>query len=127
VRPWHCAVTLVLVPDLLGTLRAHVWLIAPVEIYIILAYGLGLRTNRFLGIALSINVFLILIATVFLGWHYAIDGYVSIVGTAAIWWVVGIGVRRSVPRIAEEHSAALYGGRTSMDSDMVGNLNTEAI
>jgi len=56
---------------------------------------LGWRTNRFLGIALSINVVLILVATVFLGWHYAIDGYVSIVGTLVIWWIVGVGVRRT--------------------------------
>ncbi len=56
---------------------------------------LGWRTNRFLGIALSINVVLILFATVFLGWHYAIDGYVSIVGTVVIWWTVGHIIRRT--------------------------------
>jgi hypothetical protein len=57
---------------------------------------LGWRTNRFLGIALSINVGLILIATVFLGWHYAIDGYVSIIGTVAIWCIVGAVLQRVV-------------------------------
>jgi hypothetical protein len=31
---------------------------------------LGWRTNRILGTALSVNVGLVLIATVFLGWHY---------------------------------------------------------
>lgn len=62
---------------------------------------LGWRTNRFLGIALTINVVLILMATVFLGWHYAIDGYVSLVGTLVIWWVVGAVMRRAaVPSAA---------------------------
>jgi len=56
---------------------------------------LGWRTNRFLGIALSVNVGLILIATVFLGWHYAVDGYAAIVGTVAIWWIVGAIIQRT--------------------------------
>jgi membrane-associated phospholipid phosphatase len=56
---------------------------------------LGWRTNRFLGIALTINVALILMATVFLGWHYAVDGYASIVGTLVIWWAVGALIRRA--------------------------------
>jgi PAP2 superfamily len=50
---------------------------------------LGWRTHRGLGILLSINVVLIMIATVHLGWHYAIDGYVAVLGTLAIWWAVG--------------------------------------
>jgi hypothetical protein len=25
--------------------------------------------------------------SVALGWHYAVDGYASIVGMAALWWV----------------------------------------
>lgn len=32
-----------------------------------------------------------LIASVRLGWHYAIDGYVSIIVTAAMWWAMGNG------------------------------------
>jgi hypothetical protein len=31
----------------------------------------------------------ILIATVHLGWHYAIDGYVGILGTLLIWRLTG--------------------------------------
>ena len=39
---------------------------------------LGWRTHRLLGIVLSINVTLILIATVHLAWHYALDGYIAV-------------------------------------------------
>lgn len=56
---------------------------------------LGWRTSRFLGIALSVNVGLILLSTVFLGWHYAVDGYAAIAGTVAIWWIVGAILQRT--------------------------------
>ena len=56
---------------------------------------LGWRTNRALGIVLSINVTLILIATVHLAWHYALDGYIAVIGTLAIWWVVGSVIGRT--------------------------------
>lgn len=66
---------------------------------------LGWRTNRWLGILLSINVVLILCATVFLGWHYAVDGYASIIATPMIWWVVGVVIRRQ-PALAAVPQAA---------------------
>ena len=37
---------------------------------------------------------LILLGSVHLGWHYAVDGYASIVTTAILWWVSGKIVRR---------------------------------
>jgi hypothetical protein len=46
---------------------------------------LGWRTRRALGIALTAFATLILIGSVHLGWHYAVDGYVAIVGTLALW------------------------------------------
>lgn len=64
---------------------------------------LGWRTNRWLGALLSVNVALILCSTVFLGWHYAVDGYASIIATPVIWWVVGAVIRRAAaPAVNKE-------------------------
>jgi hypothetical protein len=50
---------------------------------------LGFAINRWLGALFSVFAGLILIGSVHLGWHYAIDGYAAIVGTWLIWWAVG--------------------------------------
>jgi hypothetical protein len=50
---------------------------------------LGWRTHRIVGIGFSIFAVLIMIGCVHLGWHYAIDAYLSIVLTWLIWWCVG--------------------------------------
>jgi hypothetical protein len=55
---------------------------------------LGWKINRWLGISFTVFAFLILISSVHLGWHYAIDGYVSIILTGAIWWLAGKWVQR---------------------------------
>lgn len=49
------------------------------------------RALRVAGIALTL---LTLAATVHLGWHYALDGYVSIAGAVLVWWLAGVLVRR---------------------------------
>ena len=61
---------------------------------------LGGRTNRRLTIAFGVFAFLILIGSVHLGWHYAIDGYFAIAGTALAWWVAGrcVGARPGTSR-----------------------------
>ncbi len=56
---------------------------------------LGWRTSRAAGIAFTAFAFAILIGSVHLGWHYAIDGYVSAVAVLAIWWATGWGLRRA--------------------------------
>jgi hypothetical protein len=50
---------------------------------------LGFAVNRRLGMLFSVFAAAILIGSIHLGWHYAIDGYVAIIGAWAIWWAVG--------------------------------------
>ncbi len=54
----------------------------------------GFRTKRWLGWAFLAYLVAILIGSVHLAWHYAIDGYVSIAVVLAVWAVVGRLVRR---------------------------------
>jgi membrane-associated phospholipid phosphatase len=49
----------------------------------------GFAVRRWLGIVLAGFAAVILIGSVHLGWHYAIDGYVGILCTVAIWFSVG--------------------------------------
>jgi hypothetical protein len=50
---------------------------------------LARATHRRLGIAFGAFLLLILLGSVHLGWHYAIDGYVGIVLTLLLWWGCG--------------------------------------
>jgi hypothetical protein len=52
-------------------------------------YLVGRAVHPVAGIALGLFTVVILIATVHLGWHYAIDGYVGILGTLLIWRLTG--------------------------------------
>lgn len=49
----------------------------------------GWRTNRWLGWALTAYAAVIFIGSVHLGWHYAVDGYFSIIMAMLIWWFSG--------------------------------------
>jgi hypothetical protein len=51
------------------------------------------RTNRKLGIALSVFAGLIFVGSIHLGWHYAVDGYGAFAITLACWWLGGIFAR----------------------------------
>jgi hypothetical protein len=50
---------------------------------------LGFATNRRLGYLFGVFALFILIGSVHLGWHYAIDGYAGVIGTWLIWRAVG--------------------------------------
>lgn len=52
------------------------------------------RTHRILGVAMTAYAAAIMLGSVHLGWHYAIDGYFGALGAVAIWWVVGRCQRR---------------------------------
>ncbi|QQG35815.1 MAG: phosphatase PAP2 family protein [Micavibrio aeruginosavorus] len=50
---------------------------------------LGWRTNRVLGVFFTIYLAIIMVGSVHLGWHYAIDGYFSIITTYLLWKATG--------------------------------------
>ena len=54
----------------------------------------GWKTGRVLGILFTVFAVLIVIGSVHLGWHYAIDDYAAILGTWLIWWGVGLLLNR---------------------------------
>lgn len=67
------------------------------------------RLNRVLGGIAWAYVAAILLGSVFLGWHYAIDGYVSIAVVAIIWVTVGRVIGRAaapVPAVATPPASA---------------------
>lgn len=47
------------------------------------------RLNRLVGLFAWLYVALIQIGSVYLGWHYAVDGYFSIAAVSLIWWLCG--------------------------------------
>ena len=52
------------------------------------------------GVIFGLFTFIILIGSVHLAWHYAIDGYFSIIITAIIWYIVGYFLNRNQRIIA---------------------------
>tara|TARA_B100001179_G_scaffold152796_1_gene111211 strand:- start:2743 stop:3807 length:1065 start_codon:yes stop_codon:yes gene_type:complete len=51
------------------------------------------QKGKFLKFFLALFFVLILIGSVHLGWHYAIDGYAAIITTSLIWMISGYGLR----------------------------------
>jgi len=47
----------------------------------------GWERNRWLGVLFGGYTLLVLLATVHLAWHYAVDGYLSILAVSAYWWI----------------------------------------
>jgi hypothetical protein len=58
---------------------------------------LGWRTGRAAGIALTLFAAAILIGSVHLGWHYAVDGYAGILLATIFWLLAGVIARRAIP------------------------------
>ena len=49
---------------------------------------LAFKINKTIGFLAVLYLFVILVGSVYTGWHYAIDGYFSILATVAIWRAV---------------------------------------
>jgi hypothetical protein len=64
---------------------------------------LGWRLNRAAGVALTVFAVLILLGSVHLGWHYAVDGYAGALGAALLWTLVGRLQARAAVRQAPRH------------------------
>jgi len=47
------------------------------------------KVHKILGLVMALYSVIIFIGSIHLGWHYAIDGYISIVATCLIWIIVG--------------------------------------
>jgi PAP2 superfamily len=60
------------------------------HVAVVFSYALlGFAVSRRLGVALGVFTAIILIGSVHLGWHYAIDGYAGMLGAYVIWRAVG--------------------------------------
>jgi hypothetical protein len=71
----------------------------------------GFRINRSLGMVFAAYGVLVLLGSVHLGWHYAVDGYVSILATLAIWKMVAWATRRFPSGEIRERATVLAGPR----------------
>ncbi len=52
------------------------------------------RLNRVIGATLWIYVFVILVGSVYTGFHYAVDGYAMLIFVPLLWWVSGLVARK---------------------------------
>lgn len=53
------------------------------------------RRNRILGRIGFLYLAVVVLGSIHLGWHYAVDGYVSIAGTLLLWSATGWAIRRT--------------------------------
>jgi len=67
---------------------------------------LGWRVHRLAGLLTTLFAIVIMIGSVHLAWHYAVDGYISAAGVVAIWHAVGWFQRRVILLTAAPTSAA---------------------
>ena len=73
----------------------------------------GWRVHRAIGIAFSAYAFVIFLGSIHLGWHYAVDGYVSVFLVVFLWWISG--------RFSRWYTGAFeaWEGRAGRPQDMI--------
>lgn len=67
---------------------------------------LGWKVGRKTGIFFTVYLVLMMIGSVHLGWHYAIDGYFAILTTGLLWMAVGWALKRQQAAAATVLAAA---------------------
>ena len=67
------------------------------------------RISKYAGWFFGLFALVIQIASVHLAYHYAVDGYVSIILVALIWWVMGKVTPLILSKVDEENSHAANG------------------
>ena len=67
-----------------------------VSIAVLFALAVG-QLSRAIGVVLGLFAAVVMIGSVHLAYHYAVDGYASIVGTYLIWLAAGVLARRMTP------------------------------
>jgi PAP2 superfamily protein len=71
--------------------------------------------NRYLGALGWLFVALIMVTSVYLGWHYAIDGCVALLVVSLIWWGVGVALRI---RLGHERTSRLGLYRLALQANL---------
>jgi hypothetical protein len=66
----------------------------------------GWRASRAVGIGLTVFLVIIMLGSVHLGWHYAVDGYVGAASALALWWLVGKALDRVAPGVRDERESS---------------------
>lgn len=66
----------------------------------------GWRVGKKTGIFFTVYLMLMLIGSVHLGWHYAIDGYLGMLTTYMIWKAVGWALKNRPEAAATDHARA---------------------
>jgi membrane-associated phospholipid phosphatase len=69
-----------------------------------LATCLAFAIGPWLGLTALLCTIVVAVASVSLGWHYALDGYVGAILAIAVWWIAGR-IEREVPETAPETAA----------------------
>jgi hypothetical protein len=69
----------------------------------------GWQASRAAGLALTAYALVVLIGSVHLGWHYAVDGYFAAAATVVIWIACGAAMRAWF-RVAGEGDPSLRSG-----------------